>query len=142
MGVIHRSWNNIPPPDPRLSTHCNNMKDLLAIALVLIATATADQCEEGRNDPYAMTACQVMAEGRPERGSEKMRQMTSSIDNMGCMMMQRGMDRGEFMQGLIDTLGCVMDTCDAQEDKCVSEDRLNAGRDRMNYAIDMIGMKM
>ena len=44
---------------------------------------------------------QVMAEGRPERGSEKMEQMMSSINNMGCMMMQKGMDKGEFMQGSV-----------------------------------------
>ena len=110
--------------------------------MVLVATATADQCEEGRTNPYSMTACQVMAEGKPERGSEKMMQMMSSIENMGCKMIERGMDKGEFMQGLIDTLGCVMDTCDGQEDKCVSDDQLNEGRDRMNYAIDLIGMKM
>ena len=42
-----------------------------------------------------------MAEGRPERGSEKMNQMMSSINNMGCMMMQKGMDKGEFMQGSV-----------------------------------------
>ena len=49
------------------------------MALALVATTTANQCEEGRNNPFSMTACQIMVEGKPERGDEsvKMMQMMS-----------------------------------------------------------------
>ena len=85
-------------------------KVLLTVAVALVATATLiEACGE---DPYAMTACEVMeaATGGRPRG-EKARMMMSSVKNLGCPLPQwtgprpkargeaRPEDKAAFMQG-------------------------------------------
>ena len=41
-------------------------------------------------------------------------------------------------QGLADMLQCVVDSCDAQEEKCVAEDRLTEAKTKMEYTISMM----
>ena len=76
--------------------------------MALVATATLiEACGE---DPYAMTACEVMdgAMGGRPRG-EKARMMMSSMKNIGCSLpwaiggKPRG-DKGAMMQGTIERL--------------------------------------
>ena len=71
--------------------------------MALVATATLiEACGE---DPYAMTACEVMVAatgGRP-RG-EKARMMMSSVQNIGCSLPQWNGDKGAMMQGTSERL--------------------------------------
>ena len=45
---------------------------------------------------------------------------------------------GRKPQGLADMLQCVVDSCDAQEGKCVAEDRLAEAKSNMEYTISMM----
>ena len=77
-------------------------KVLLTVAVALVATATLiEACGE---DPYAMTACEVMeaATGGRPRG-EKAREMMSSMRNIGCPPPQwtGPKDKATFMQGTV-----------------------------------------
>ena len=41
-------------------------------------------------------------------------------------------------QGLADMLQCVVDSCDAQEGKCIGEDQLDAAKSKLEYTISMM----
>ena len=58
------------------------------------------------------------------------------IDYYGIMRQKYSISRKP--QGLADMLQCVVDSCDAQEGKCVAEDRLAEARSNMEYMEYMV----
>ena len=58
------------------------------------------------------------------------------IDYYGTMRQKNSI--GRKPQGLADMLQCIVDACDAQEGKCVAEDRLAEARSNMEYTISMM----
>ena len=84
-------------------------KVLLTVAVALVATATLiEACGE---DPYAMTACEVMEAamgGRPH--GEKARMMTLSVRDIGCLLPEghwptsRPENKATLMQGTTERL--------------------------------------
>ena len=58
------------------------------------------------------------------------------IDHYGTIRQKYSISRKP--QGRVEMLQCVVDSCDAQEEKCVAEDRLTEAKTKMEYTISMM----